>query len=245
MKPGNKRTDAWYARLSDSEMWAAYDACSRLRPWERGAAWIKEQHRITVCRAAYYRWLDWCRENEMLHTLGDARRFAAETKRIVAEVGDVDARLQEGVAALALDAASTHDVKALGDLVAGLGKLRKDELDRAKLEIKTLRTRVSELEATLGTRSPSLPLTPVDVEGLVRVQTINICDLLDALIPGYWSMDFLQRPDYTTTQAAVTDWCRTHGAYHYAEPREEFSRYGAACAALRAGLELVVLEDLS
>ncbi len=91
----------------------------------------------------------------------------------------------------------------------------------------------------------SLPTISVDVEGLVRVQTINICDLLEVLFPGYWSMDFLQRPDYAASQAAVADWCRTHGALHYAAPREEISRYTAACAALRAGLELVVLEDLS
>ena len=97
-----------------------------------------------------------------------------------------------------------------------------------------------------ASHSSSLPLsTPVDVEGLVRVQTINICDLLEVLVPGYWSMDFLQRPDHAATQAAVTDWCRTHGALYYSAPREEFSRYGAACQALRAGLELVVLEDLS
>ncbi len=97
-----------------------------------------------------------------------------------------------------------------------------------------------------ASHSPSLPYSaPVDVEGLVRVQTINICDLLNVVVPGYWSMDFLQRPDYATTQAAVADWCRTHGAFHYAADREEFSRYAAACQALRAGLELVVLEDLS
>lgn len=97
-----------------------------------------------------------------------------------------------------------------------------------------------------ASHSSSLPLsTPVDVEGLVRVQTINICDLLEVLVPGYWSMDFLQRPDYATTQAAIADWCRTHGAFHYAADREEFSRYAAACQALRAGFELVVLEDLS
>jgi hypothetical protein len=168
MKSGNKRSDAWYAALSDSDMWAAYDVCIRLRPWQRAAAYIKEHHGISISMSAYYRWLDWCRENTMLHTLGDARRFADETKRIIGEVGDVDARLQEGVAALALDAASTHDVKALGDLVAGLGKLRKDELDRAKLEIKTLRARVIELEATLGTRPASVTLTPEEKSAKIK-----------------------------------------------------------------------------
>jgi hypothetical protein len=167
MKPGNKRTDAWYARLSDSEMWSAYDACSRLRPWERGAAWIKEQHRITVCRAAYYRWLDWCRANILTHKLSDARRFAEETARIVGEVGDVDARLQEGIAALALDAASTHDVAALGDLVAGLGKLRKDELDRVKAENKQLKARLAELEAASAHAAPAA-LSPEEKDRRIK-----------------------------------------------------------------------------
>ncbi len=168
MKPGNKRTDAWYARLSDSEMWAAYDACSRLRPWERGAAWIKEQHRLTVCRAAYYRWLDWCRANILTHKLSDARRFAEETARIVGEVGDVDARLQQGIAALALDAASTHDISALGDLVAGLGKLRKDELDRIKGENKQLKARLAELEATNAARPAAAKLTDEEKSAKIK-----------------------------------------------------------------------------
>jgi hypothetical protein len=92
----------------------------------------------------------------------------------------------------------------------------------------------------------SLPtiLVHIDFDG-PEVRTINITDLLEVVFPGYWSMDFLQRPDYTASQAAVTDWCRTHGALHYAAPREEISRYTAACAAHAAGLELVVLEDLS
>ena len=105
MNPGNKRTDAWYAIISDSEMWVAYDTCVKMRPWQRAVAWIKETHAITVKRSAYYNWLDWCRANSLEHTLRSAHQFSLETKQIVKQCGDIDATLQEGVAALALDAA--------------------------------------------------------------------------------------------------------------------------------------------
>ena len=154
------RSDAWYSDISASEMWAAYDKCLAMRPWDRAAAWIKETYGKTVGRSAYYRWLDWCRANTLEHKLHDARGFADECKQLAGEIGDVDAALQDGVAALALDAASTHDVKALGDLVAGLGKLRKDECDRLKAANKALTARIAELEKSVASTPAQEVLTP-------------------------------------------------------------------------------------
>lgn len=159
MKPGNKRTDAWYAPLSDMDMWAAYDACVRMRPWQRSAAWIQEKHGIKVSRSAYYKWLDWCRDNAMEHTLRDAHRFAQETQQVVKQCGDIDATLQEGVAALALDAASSHDLESLARLVRGLGQLRKSELETAKGEIARLQHRIAELEKQIAAAPASAPLS--------------------------------------------------------------------------------------
>lgn len=164
-----QRADSWYASIPDADMWKAYDACKGMRPWERAAAWLTSTHQVRVSRAGYYRWLDWCRANELQHKLHDARAFAEDTKRIIAEVGDVDATLQEGVAALALDAASTHDVAALGDLVAGLGKLRKDELDRVKAENRLLKARLAELEKTIADRpAPAAQLSPEEKDRSYR-----------------------------------------------------------------------------
>lgn len=158
MKPGNKRVDAWYAALQDVEMWALYDSCVRMRPWQRAAAFIKDKHHLKVNRSSYYRWLDWCRDNAMEHTLRDAHRFAQETQQVVKQCGDIDATLQEGVAALALDAASSHDLESLARLVRGLGQLRKTELENAKATISRLERRVAELEKQIAA-APAETLT--------------------------------------------------------------------------------------
>jgi septal ring factor EnvC (AmiA/AmiB activator) len=149
MHPGRKRADAWYAALPDTEMWAAYDVCVRMRPWQRAAAWIREKHGVKVSHGAYYRWLDWCRENALEHTLRDAHRFAEETKRVIQQTGDIDATLQDGVSALALDAASSHDLDSLARLVRGLGQLRKSELETLKQKCAALENETAQLRRQL------------------------------------------------------------------------------------------------
>lgn len=160
MKSGNKRADAWYTPLSDTDMWAAYDVCRRMRPWQRGAAWIAETHGLKVSKSAYYRWLDWCNDNALEHTLRDAHRFADETRKVIAETGDIDTTLQQGVAALALDAAAAKDLGSLSQLVRGLGSLRKSELEKVTSERDALKARVSELEAKLASTGDSRTMSP-------------------------------------------------------------------------------------
>lgn len=160
MKSATKRADAWYAPLSDTQMWAAYDVCRRMRPWQRAVAWIRETHGLRVSRSAYYRWLDWCRDNELEHTLRNAHKFADETKAIINQTGDIDATLQDGVAALALDAASARDLPTLAQLVKGLGQLRKTEVERLTRERDALKARVSELERDLSQFASVQALSP-------------------------------------------------------------------------------------
>ncbi len=168
MKPGVKRSDAWYAGLADSEMWAAYDACKRMRPWQRAVAWIQETHQLKVSKSAYYCWLDWCRSNELEHTLRDAHRFADETQAIIRATGDIDTTLQEGVAALALDAAAAKDLPTLASLVKGLGQLRKSELERVTSERDALKAQVAELESKLGALAGVQQLTPEERSARIK-----------------------------------------------------------------------------
>jgi len=164
-----QRTDAWYANIiSDTDMWAAYDACKRMRPWNRAAAWILDKHNIRVSRSAYYRWMDWCRANELTHTIQDAKRFADETKRIISEVGDVDVTLQEGISALALDAASARDMGTLGDLVSGLGKLRKADVERLQGEVKTLKAKIADLETANAEHKSAPALSPEEKDRRIK-----------------------------------------------------------------------------
>ena len=82
-------------------------------------------------------------------------------------------------------------------------------------------------------------------EDFADVVAINVTHLLDVVVPGYWSMSFRERPDYTTSRALVAAWCESHGAHYYAEDREDFSLYEAARQAVQKGLLRVVYEDLS
>lgn len=90
----------------------------------------------------------------------------------------------------------------------------------------------------------SLPVENFTFEGRT-VATVNICDLLAMLYPGYWSARRYLDIDYTASVSAVDAWCEAHGAYYYAAPRDEFSVSDAVGIAADRGLSVVVLEDLS
>ena len=90
----------------------------------------------------------------------------------------------------------------------------------------------------------NLPVENLMIEGRT-VATVNICDLLDLLYPGYWSARRYMDLDYAPTQVAIDEWCAAHGAYYYAAPRDEFSVSDAVLIAADRGLSVVVLEDLS
>jgi hypothetical protein len=90
----------------------------------------------------------------------------------------------------------------------------------------------------------NLPVENLTFEGRT-VATVNICDLLDLLYPGYWSARRYLDIDYAVTGPAIEEWCSAHGAYYYAAPRDEFSMSDAVLIAADKGLSVVVLEDLS
>ena len=77
------------------------------------------------------------------------------------------------------------------------------------------------------------------------VTAINVTHLLEVVIPGYWSMNLRDRPDYTTSRALVASWCEAHCAHYYAEDRQDFSLYEAARETVDKGMTRVVYEDLS
>ena len=89
-----------------------------------------------------------------------------------------------------------------------------------------------------------LPTETFTFEGRT-IATVNICDLLDLLYPGYWSARRYLNIDYADSQSVIEEWCATHGAYYYSAPRDEFSVSDAVLNAADRGLSVVVLEDLS
>lgn len=77
------------------------------------------------------------------------------------------------------------------------------------------------------------------------VKVINVCDLMDVLIPGWTEPTEDGAERYRRAGAAVMGWVNAHGAHYYAADREDFSKVAAAFEAERAGKRVVVVEDLS
>ena len=79
----------------------------------------------------------------------------------------------------------------------------------------------------------------------MKVEMINICDLLGQLFPGYWdNLNFLKY-DYADTCDKVNKWCEANNAHYYARGRESFFKWEACDEAIALGKTKVVLEDLS
>jgi hypothetical protein len=93
-------------------------------------------------------------------------------------------------------------------------------------------------------KSETLVTSYFDKEAL-GVVGINICDVLEALWPGYWERELFTRLSYEATLEAILAWCKDHGAHYYARPREQFDECEAAQETVDLGLRRVVLEDLS
>ena len=75
---------------------------------------------------------------------------------------------------------------------------------------------------------------------------INICDVIDVVIPGYWNLDWSHPDrDYTASRRKIEAWCAAHGAHYYARGRTDFSQSEAIEEAKARGLDRVVYEDLS
>ena len=74
------------------------------------------------------------------------------------------------------------------------------------------------------------------------VKVINICALIDVMLPDYWG-----NPNYTykETNKIVMDWCEANDAHYYADVRENFWVGHGVREAKEAGKSVVIVEDLS
>ena len=69
--------------------------------------------------------------------------------------------------------------------------------------------------------------------------TINVCTLLDAILPEWADADYLQSAD------VMKEWCAVNGCSYYATPKENFSYQAAFAKAAHAPSLCCVVEDLS
>jgi type I site-specific restriction endonuclease len=163
MKPGNKRRDAWYACLSDKDMWEAFDACKQQPSWQQAVAWVSEKHGIKLGKSAFYAWLDWCRDNQAQHTLKNANAAASEVRALKAEFGDLEQAARDQISALVLDASASkrpEDIVVLVKALCSLGNAKEarltERIARMTIEIDDLKKRLAPFEG----QPASAALTP-------------------------------------------------------------------------------------
>lgn len=83
----------------------------------------------------------------------------------------------------------------------------------------------------------------VEAEGVLDgVTVINICKLIDAILPEYWGNPNIT---YKDESKAVMDWCEANDAHYYADVREDFWVGHGVSEAKEVGKSIVVTEDLS
>ena len=141
------RVDAWYAPLSEAERWAVYEKALAL-PWHAVAEWVEKRHGIAVGRSAFYRFLDWMRQQLSAHRLEQAV-LAREEARSLAEAAGAKKEIADAFVAMGSEIAlRTGSAEAAGDwikmasqLLAAAQKDREIELraeaqrlDREKFE---------------------------------------------------------------------------------------------------------------
>ena len=165
MKPGNKRRDAWYACLSDKDMWEAFEVCKHQQSWQQAVAWIAEKHAIKLGKSAFYAWLDWCRANQSQHTLNNANAAASEVRALKEEFGDIEQAARDQISALVLDAAASkrpEDIVILVKSLCSLGNAKEarltEKIARMTMEITDLKKRLASFEG----QPASAALTPAE-----------------------------------------------------------------------------------
>jgi hypothetical protein len=90
--------------------------------------------------------------------------------------------------------------------------------------------------------------TPVMVAGVESdgvydgVTVINICKLIDVIMPDYWGTT---NYTYADECKIVTAWCEANDAAYYADVREDFWVGHGVYRAKKDGKTVVVVEDLS
>lgn len=84
-------------------------------------------------------------------------------------------------------------------------------------------------------------INPIETYGKIKIY--NICDVLEAIYPGYFDMQ--QWPSYEESGKMVMEWAEANDCSCYSAPRESFCMYEGAEVAIKEGKSGVVVEDLS
>ena len=134
------RSDSWYANVPEEELAKLYSMARRGAQWFEVVKAANDELGLSVhpSRSAYYRWMDWMREQDSERRLAQARIAALEADRLAKGVGLNDDTAIMAYKSLAAEMAlKTGNAKEAGHFMRMATDLIDRQLHAKEVELKT------------------------------------------------------------------------------------------------------------
>ena len=100
-----------------------------------------------------------------------------------------------------------------------------------------------------SSRIDPMRISPASIRSMdisdATVRVLGICDVIDALVPGYYSNRIWTKMLYSEMNEILMKWAEKWEVSYYTAPREEFFISKGVELALHEGNSFVIVEDLS
>ena len=152
MELAQPRSDAWYADLTEEQLWQLYAIAKRTHNWAEVARIAREEFNVErdISSSAFYRWRDWMRRQDADRrrvSIVAAQQEAAEIARANGIRSEVEVN---ALKALAIDAAMSNDAEsALKWVTAAMAIRDRDQRD-AELKLKSARQKTADEQLKLA-----------------------------------------------------------------------------------------------
>ena len=156
------RADAWYADLTEEQLWQLYAIAKRTHNWAEVARIARDEFKIArdISSSAFYRWRDWMRRQDSDRRLASARAAVIEAEEMAKKTGVSDEAMIKAYKSLAAEAAlSSGDADRAGKFVTMAMQLLDREQKSAELKLKA---------AAQGTKDELLKLAREKFEAAER-----------------------------------------------------------------------------
>ncbi len=133
------RADAWYADLTEEQLWQLYAIAKRTHNWAEVARIARDEFKIArdISSSAFYRWRDWMRRQDSDRRLASARAAVIEAEEMAKKTGVSDEAMIKAYKSLAAEAAlSSGDADRAGKFVTMAMQLLDREQKSAELKLK-------------------------------------------------------------------------------------------------------------
>ena len=147
------RADAWYADLTEEQLWQLYAVAKRTGDWTVAAKVAREEFKVEreISRSSFYRWRDWMRSQDSNRRLASARAAVIEAEEMAKKTGISDEAMIKAYKSLAAEAAlSAGDADRATKFVMMAMALRDREQKDAELKLKSARQKTADDQLKLA-----------------------------------------------------------------------------------------------